>query len=106
MNTIALLPAPQVSPHPLLMIERFLRDREGVWQQIGLEYRLNSLNGQMLLCSALNLACYGAVIGLVDGTLWQVLASASKLPLLFLLTLAVCLPMLYLFNSTSFLRAN
>src|SRR5215211_7154518 len=66
-----------------LVIERFLRDREGVWRQIRLEYGLNALIGQMLGSSH---------------SLWQALASAFKLPILFLLTLASCLPTLYLFN--------
>jgi hypothetical protein len=83
--------------HAPLVIERFLRDREGVWRQIRLEYRLNGLIGQMLSSSAVALACYGLVMG-SSHSLWQALASAFKLPILFLLTLAICLPTLYLFN--------
>lgn len=73
------------------MIERFLRDREGVWRQIRLEYGLNALIGQMLTSSTAALACYGLVMG-SSHSLWQSLASAIKLPILFLLTLAICLP--------------
>jgi hypothetical protein len=80
-----------------LVIERFLRDREGVWRQIRLEYGLNTLIGQMLASSTAALACYGLVMG-SSHSLWQSLASAVKLPILFLLTLAICLPTLYLFN--------
>jgi hypothetical protein len=86
--------APERAP---LVIERFLRDREGVWRQIRLEYGLNALIGQMLASSAAALACYGLVMG-SSHSLWQALASAFKLPILFLLTLAICLPTLYLFN--------
>jgi hypothetical protein len=86
--------APERSP---LVIERFLRDREGVWRQIRLEYGLNALLGQMLASSTAALACYGLVMG-SSHSLWQALASAFKLPILFLLTLAICLPTLYLFN--------
>ncbi len=86
--------APERSP---LVIERFLRDREGVWRQIRLEYGLNALLGQMLASSTAALACYGLVMG-SSHSLWQALASAFKLPVLFLLTLAICLPTLYLFN--------
>jgi hypothetical protein len=86
--------APERAP---LVIERFLRDREGVWRQIRLEYRLNTLIGQMLASSTGALACYGLVMG-SSHSLWQSLASALKLPILFLLTLAICLPTLYLFN--------
>jgi len=86
--------APERAP---LVIERFLRDREGVWRQIRLEYSLNALLGQMLASSTAALACYGLVMG-SSHSLWQSLASAFKLPILFLLTLAICLPTLYLFN--------
>src|SRR6185295_2905520 len=86
--------APERTP---LVIERFLRDREGVWRQIRLEYGLNALIGQMLGSSTAALACYGLVMG-SSHSLWQALASAFKLPILFLLTLAICLPTLYLFN--------
>jgi len=86
--------APERAP---LVIERFLRDRGGVWRQIRLEYNLNALIGQMLASSTAALACYGLVMG-SSHSLWQALASAFKLPILFLLTLAICLPTLYLFN--------
>lgn len=83
--------------HPLLVIERILRDREGIWRQISSEYRLNTLIIQMLVSSVIALACYGVVLGASNGVL-QALASAVKLPILFLLTLLICLPTLYLFN--------
>jgi hypothetical protein len=51
----------------------------------------------MLLTSAISLAVYGAVLGASNGWL-QALVSTVKLPLLFLATLAICLPTLYLFN--------
>jgi hypothetical protein len=86
--------APDRSP---LVIERFLRDREGIWRQIRQEYGLNALIGQMLISSTAALGCYGLVMG-SSHSLWQSLASAFKLPVLFLLTLAICLPTLYLFN--------
>jgi hypothetical protein len=83
--------------HPLLVIERILRDRDGIWQQIKSEYRLNTLIVQMLASSTVALACYGLVLGFSNGAL-QALTSAIKLPVLFFLTLAICLPTLYLFN--------
>jgi hypothetical protein len=83
--------------HPLLIIERILRDREGIWRQISSEYRLNALIIQMLSSSVIALACYGIVLGASSGML-QAISSAIKLPILFLLTLAICLPTLYLFN--------
>jgi hypothetical protein len=81
----------------LLVIERILRDRHGIWQQVVEERELNVLTGRMLAASAIALACYGAVLGAFHSFL-MALTSAVKLPLLFLVTLAICLPTLYLFN--------
>ena len=81
----------------LLIIERILRERDGIWRQIADERDLRKLTGQMLASSAISLACYGAVLGASNGFA-QALSSAVKLPLLFLATLAICLPTLYLFN--------
>ncbi|MET7669817.1 hypothetical protein [Micromonospora luteifusca] len=83
-------------PSPLV-IERILRDRVGIWQQVVAERDLNALTGRMLASSAIALACYGAVLGAFHSPL-MALTSALKLPLLFLVTLAICLPTLYLFN--------
>ncbi|GAA0811520.1 hypothetical protein [Spirilliplanes yamanashiensis] len=81
----------------LLVIERLLRDRDGIWQQIIEERDLKPLTLHMLASSALSLALYGAVLGASNGAL-MALSSFVKLPLLFLATLAICLPTLYLFN--------
>jgi hypothetical protein len=81
----------------LLVIERILRDRDGLWRQIIEENGLRQLTVRMLSSSAISLALYGAVLGANFGWL-QALSSAVKLPLLFLATLAICLPTLYLFN--------
>ena len=80
-----------------LIIERILRDRAGIWDQIIAERDLPKLILRMLLCSGISLAAYGAVLGASNGWL-QALVSTVKLPLLFLATLAICLPTLYLFN--------
>jgi hypothetical protein len=88
----------ETQPGPgLLVIERILRDRDGIWRQIIEEKGLRQLTVQMLSSSAVSLALYGAVLGANFGWL-QALSSAVKLPLLFLATLAICLPTLYLFN--------
>ena len=97
MNESTLVQKRDPVEHPLLVIERILRDRDGIWRQISSEYRLNSLIVQMLSSSVMALACYGVVLGASNGLL-QALASAVKLPILFLLTLLICLPTLYLFN--------
>jgi hypothetical protein len=99
MSSVTLLQEYRATEHPPLIIERFLRDREGVWQQIKQEYRLNALIGQMLRSSTIALVGYGAVMGAgASNPLLQASASAFKLPILYLLTLAICLPTLYLFN--------
>src|SRR5256886_6348035 len=85
------------SANGLLVIERILRDREGIWEQIIEERELRGLAGQMLASSAASLAVYGLVLGASNGFA-QALSSLVKLPLLFLATLAICLPTLYLFN--------
>jgi len=80
-----------------LIIERILRDRAGIWDQIIRERDLPKMIMRLLVTSALSLAAYGAVLGASSGWL-QALISTVKLPLLFLVTLAICLPTLYLFN--------
>jgi hypothetical protein len=84
----------------LLIIERILRDRDSVWEQIGEERDLGRLIRDMLVSSTVALACFGAVLGAFnsDNAALQAVVSAVKLPLLFLVTLAICLPTLYLFN--------
>jgi hypothetical protein len=81
----------------LLVIERILRDRDGIWRQINDKRDLRGLTLQMLTSSAVSLAIFGLVLGASNG-FWQALSSMVKLPLLFLATLAICLPTLYLFN--------
>jgi hypothetical protein len=80
-----------------LIIERILRDRTGIWDQIIAERDLPKLIMRMLLSSVICLAAYGAVLGASNGWL-QAFVSTVKLPMLFLVTLAICLPTLYLFN--------
>lgn len=81
----------------LTVIERLLRERETLWQQIGQEHRLGQLVGELLAAAAFLLAAYGATMG-ANANAIQALTSAIKLPLLTLLTLLICLPTLYLFN--------
>ncbi len=87
----------QKSGSGLLVIERILRDRDGIWRQVVEERDLKSLTVQMFVTSAVGLACYGIVLG-ASHSFAQAVSSAIKLPLLFVATLAICLPTLYLFN--------
>lgn len=98
MDAPALLHPMRLDSPPRPIIERFLRDRESVWEQIGDEVALPQLIGQMLVSSSAAMACYGAVIGIFSQQPLQSLSSALKLPLLFMLTLLLCLPTLYLLN--------
>lgn len=79
------------------VIERILRDREGLWRQIASEDQIVPLIKRMFVSSTLALASYGVVLGLSNSAR-QAISSAIKLPILFLLTLAICLPTLYFFN--------
>ena len=74
-----------------------MRDRDGIWRQVVEERALGSMTFRMLVTSLFSLAAYGAVLGASHSAL-QTGSSAIKLPLLFLATLAICLPTLYLFN--------
>jgi len=75
----------------------FLRDRKTflteVEKEIGLDRKIVSL----LVCSASFIALYGLVIGASSHWL-QAISSAIKLPGLYLITLLVCLPSLYIFE--------
>lgn len=77
-------------------IELLLRNRFRFFAEIrdgvGVAHKIQA----MLLWSFVALALFGAVIG-SKHSLFQALASAFKLPLLFLITLVVCLPALYFF---------
>lgn len=53
----------------LLVIERILRDRPSIWQQIVDERDLRQLVGQLVGSTVVSLALYGAVLGASNG--WQ-----------------------------------
>jgi hypothetical protein len=80
-----------------LIVERILRNRDDVWRDVIEERGLGRMTFRMLLTSVLCLAAYGAVLG-ASHSWMQALSSVVKLPLLFLVTLLICLPTLYLFN--------
>ena len=105
MSTTTIARQQPAADHSLLVIERILRDREGIWDQIKSEYRLNALIGQMIASATAALACYRMVLGFSNGPL-QALASAIKLPVLFFLTLAICLPKLYFVCTSQLCRTE
>jgi hypothetical protein len=79
-------------------IEALLRNRYRYFAEIRDGVEVSRKIRAMLMWSAIFLALFGAVIG-SEYSVRQALASGVKLPLLFLITLLVCLPTLYFFNT-------
>ncbi len=75
----------------------FLRDRKAFLSEVEKEIGLDRKIVSLLVCSASFLALYGLVIGASSHWL-QAISSAIKLPGLYLITLLVCLPSLYIFE--------
>lgn len=86
--------APQGAADPLALILEMLR-RKGEFVQLSLDYpRQGLLSGLLLLVIVVAGCFYGLPMGYPGG--WkQSLASGCKTPLLYLLTLAVCFPALF-----------
>lgn len=74
-----------------------LRDRQEFLEEIHQGVKLKSKISSLMISSFCFFALYGAIIGAFHGPL-QVVSSAVKLPALYLITLVVCLPTLYIFN--------
>ncbi len=75
-----------------------LRDRKNFLEEIHDSVKLKSKISALMISSFCFFALYGAIIGTFHSPL-QALASAIKLPALYLITLLVCLPTLYIFNT-------
>ncbi|MGI0495066.1 hypothetical protein ACN4EG_25050 [Alkalinema pantanalense CENA528] len=75
-----------------------LKDRQSFLEEIHDRVQLGHKITALMLCSFLCFAVYGAIIGSFHSPL-QSLSSAIKLPALYLITLTVCLPALYVFNA-------
>ncbi len=77
-----------------------LKDRFSFINEIHNSEKLNSKIVALLLASVSCFGIYGAIIGATNSTTpIQMLSSAIKLPALYLVTLIVCLPTLYIFNA-------
>lgn len=74
-----------------------LSDRDRFIKEIYDGVKINTKIVGLLICSSIFLAIYGGLIGAISSWM-QILSSAAKLPFLFLITLAICLPALYFFN--------
>jgi hypothetical protein len=79
------------------VIEHILRNRKGFFDEIQANDEISTRIRDMLISSISFFALYGAVMGSSNSAL-QALCSAIKLPILFLITLVICLPTLYFFN--------
>jgi hypothetical protein len=77
----------------------FLRDPDTFFASIREGKDVRSKAVTLAITSVLSLMIYGFTVGLSKGPL-QALSSAIKLPVLFLLTMAFCLPSLYFFSLT------
>ena len=79
------------------VVEAILRDRKSFFEQIREGVGVPEKIRAMLGSSIAFLAVYGAVLGSTH-SLIQALSSAVKLPLLFLATMLICIPTLYVFS--------
>jgi hypothetical protein len=80
------------------VVDRVLRNRNAFFDEIREGQDVPRKIRDMAVSCAVFFALYGAVIGSTSPHWQQVLASAGKLPVLFLITLIICLPSLYFFN--------
>lgn len=80
------------------VFRELLQDRESFIKDVAGGVTLRSKLNQLLAISVASFALYGSIIGSHHG-LPQALSAAIKLPLLFLLTIAICMPTLYFFGS-------
>jgi hypothetical protein len=79
------------------VIEHILRNRKDFFDEVQASNEIVTKIRDMLISSICFFALYGAVMGSSNSAL-QALCSAIKLPILFLITLVICLPTLYFFN--------
>ena len=79
------------------VVETVLRDRHRFFEEIRDGIGAQEKTRSMVVSTAAFLAVYGAVLGSTHSLL-QALSSATKLPLLFLITLAICVPALYVLS--------
>jgi hypothetical protein len=74
-----------------------LRDSQNFWHEISQNIKIKQKVYTLLSASTILFAIYGAIIGSTHSWM-QMLSSAVKLPALYLITLAICLPTLYFFD--------
>lgn len=83
--------------HIFNILPDFLRDPDGFFKSIRKGENVASKAVTLAIASCLFLMAYGFTVGLSKSPL-QAISSAIKMPLLFLSTMAFCLPALYFFS--------
>jgi hypothetical protein len=81
----------------LAIVPRFLRDPRAFFESVQRGEEIRSKVVSLAVSSVLFLVIYGFATGL-GHSFWQALSSAVKMPLLFVATMAFCLPALYFFS--------
>jgi hypothetical protein len=81
----------------LTIIPRFLRNPKAFFESVQRGEEIRSKVISLAASSVLFLMIYGFATGL-SHSFWQALSSAVKMPLLFVATMAFCLPALYFFS--------
>ena len=79
------------------IMPEFLRDPDAFFQSIQQDKDVKSKALTLLLVSIVSFMVYGFLVGLSKSPL-QAISSAIKVPILFLSTMAFCLPALYFFS--------
>lgn len=74
-----------------------LRDRHNFMAEIGKNDRVQSKITALLFSGSIFFAIYGLIMGSFSSWM-QAISSAIKLPILYLMTMTICLPTLYFFN--------
>jgi hypothetical protein len=83
---------------PIAVVERILRSRTAHFADTHEREALPGLIGNLVVVTVIGFSVSGFVVGLSGRNLIQALASALKLPLLFLASGLICLPALYQFS--------
>jgi hypothetical protein len=81
----------------LSIVETILRDRRNFFCEIRENHQIEVKIGALLFSCFVFMALYGAVMGAAHSLL-QAATSFFKVPMLFLATLAICVPSLHYFN--------
>lgn len=83
--------------HYFSVLIELLRDRHSFMAELGKNERVQSKIMSLLFSSSIFFAIYGLIMGSFS-TWMQAISSAIKLPILYLMTMTICLPTLYFFN--------